>query len=84
MTVAEIHDLNIALANQINQEAFANSQSPYAGKFVGLANGNVVAVSVTLKEVLRLLRQAEPDPTRTFFVEASRDYSVVEHIWEMR
>ena len=43
----------------------------------------VVAVADSLRETLRLLRQAEPDPKRTFFVEASRDYSVPEYIGEI-
>jgi Family of unknown function (DUF5678) len=79
----DIQKLNRELAERINQEALANPESAYAGKYVGIANGQVVAVADTLNDTLRVLRQVEPDPTRTFFIEASRDYSVVEYIWEL-
>lgn len=80
---SEILEQNRALAEQINQEARANPASLYAGKYVGLANGKVVAVADTLNEALSLLEQIEPDRTRRYCVEASRDYSKVEYIWEM-
>ena len=38
-------EINRALAERINQEARDNPHSPYAGKFVGLANGQVVATA---------------------------------------
>jgi hypothetical protein len=77
-------DLNRELASKINEEALRNPQSPYANKFVGIANGQVVVVADDLDEVSERLRQAEPDTTRCFIVEASRDYSIVEEIWELR
>jgi hypothetical protein len=76
----DIQKMNDELATKINQEALANPQSPYAGKFVGIANGQVVAVADTLREALRVLRQVEPDSTRTQCIEASQDYSVVQEI----
>jgi hypothetical protein len=76
-----VQDLNRELARQINEEARKNPQSPYANKFVGIANGQVVVVADTLDDVARRLRQLEPDPSKTFIVEASRDHSVVEYIW---
>jgi hypothetical protein len=75
-----VQDRNRELARQINEEARKNPQSPYANKFVGIANGQVVAVADNFDEMIRRLRQAEPDPTKTFGVEASQDYSVVEEI----
>ena len=76
-----IQELNRQLAHRINEEAKGNPQSPYAGKFVGIANGQVVVVTDDLDELARVLRQVEPDPSRTFWVEASRDYDQVEEIW---
>ena len=76
-----VQDLNRQLANRINQEAMSNPQSPYANKFVGIANGQVVVVADDLDDLARRPRQGEPDPTRTFGIEASRDYSVVHEIW---
>jgi len=77
-----IQDLNRELARQINDEARANPQSPYANKFVGIANGQVSVVADCLNEMARRLRQAEPDTKRCFGVEASRDYAEVHMIWE--
>jgi hypothetical protein len=85
--------LNRELARKINEEALRNPQSPYANKFVGIANGRVVVVADSLDEMGRVLRQielacrlrqAEPDPAKTFWVEASRDYDKVEYIWSLR
>lgn len=75
-------DQNRELARHINEEAKKNPQSPYANKFVGIANGQVVVVTDDLNDLARRLEQIEPDPTKTFWVEASHDYSVVEEIWE--
>ncbi|HEV3117738.1 MAG TPA: DUF5678 domain-containing protein [Gemmataceae bacterium] len=72
---------NRELARQINEEARANPQSPFAGKVVGIANGRVVAIGDDLDEVVRRLRQVEPDPEKTFCVEAGLDYDQVQDIW---
>jgi hypothetical protein len=76
-----IQDINQELARQINEEALQNPQSPYAGKFVGIANGQVVVVADTRNEMSRRLEQIEPNPRKCCTVEASRDYSIVEEIW---
>lgn len=84
MSVADIvKDRNRDLARQINQDARSNPQSPYANKFVGIANGQVVVVADDLDEMTRQLRQAEADPQKCFWVEASRDYGEVHEIWEL-
>jgi len=76
-----VQDLNRELARRINEEALKNPQSPYAHKFVGIANGQVVVVADDRDEMSRRLRQIEPDARKCFGVEASRDYSIVEEIW---
>jgi ubiquinone biosynthesis protein UbiJ len=82
MSIANtVQDLNRQLARRINEEARSNPQSPYANKFVGIANGQVVVVADELNDLARRLRQIEPDSTKTVSVEASRDYTVVEEIW---
>ena len=83
-----IHNQSIAAANeqvarQINQEARQNPQSPYAGKLVGIANGQVVVVADTWREVVERLRQVEPDPARCRCLEASADYDRVDEIWRI-
>jgi hypothetical protein len=72
---------NERLARQINQEARQNPNSPYAGKLVGIANGKVVVVADSWREVAQRLRQVEPDPAKCYCLEASADYDRVEEVW---
>ena len=84
MSVSDrVREANDQLAVKINAEARANPQSPYANKWIGIANGQVVVVAGTSDEMLRRLRQIEPDPSKTLGVEASRDYSEVYEIWSV-
>ena len=83
MTAKSIQEINRDLAQSINLEARTNPQSPYANKFVGIANGHVAVVGDDLDDVVRQLRQMEPGPRNCFFVEASRDYDEVHEIWEL-
>ena len=73
---------NQRLARQINLEARSDPSSPYAGKFVGIANGQVVVVADNLDDVAMQLRRAEPDPSKTFCIEAGLDYDAVQDVWE--
>jgi hypothetical protein len=79
--VKTLQERNRELANRINQEALRNPQSPYANKFVGIANGQVVVIADDPDAMSTRLRQIEPDPSKCCGVEASRDHSVVEEIW---
>ena len=72
---------NQKLADRINQEAKQNPNSPYAGKFVGIVDGQVLVVAETLRETVERLRQAEPDPARCCCIEASYDYGQIHDIW---
>ena len=76
-----IASVNEQLARQINREARNDPNSPYAGKLVGIANGQVIAVAETWREVAERLRQVEPDPAKCYGVEASADYDRVDEIW---
>lgn len=78
--VSTVQELNRELARSINEEARSNPQSHYANKCVGIVNGQVAVVADDLDEVVRRLRQMEPDPRKCFFVEASRDYNEVQEI----
>jgi hypothetical protein len=42
-----------------------------------------VTVADTLQEMVRRLRQIEPDPTKTFCVEASEDLDKVHEVWRL-
>jgi hypothetical protein len=74
-----VQDRNRELA-RASTRTRANPQSPYANKFVGIANGQVVAVADDLEEMTRQLEQAESDPVKRFWVEASRNYDEVHYI----
>lgn len=80
-TSKTIQDLNRELADKLAEEGRNDPQSPYAGKFVGIANGQVAVVADDLQEMVERLRQVEPEPTKTFGVEVGPDYDAVEEIW---
>jgi len=72
---------NRQLAERINVEARSNPASQYAGKFVGLANGQVVVIADSWRDVSRRLREIEPDPQKCFCLEASANYDAVHEVW---
>jgi hypothetical protein len=80
-TIHPIQLENRKLAEWIAEQTRADPQSAYAGKFVGIAHGQVVAVADSWDELARRLREVEPDPTQTFSIEVGRDYDKVEEIW---
>ena len=76
-----VEELNRELADRLVAEGRNYPKSIYLGKFVGIANGQVVVVANDLDEMVSRLHQVEPDPSKTFGVEVGRDYDVVEEIW---
>jgi hypothetical protein len=83
-TSKTVQELNREKARRLIAEGRNNPQSTYAGKFVGIANGQVVAVADNWDELARRLRLVEPDPSKTFGVEVGRDYDAVQEIWGLR
>ncbi|HEV3257772.1 MAG TPA: hypothetical protein VG013_12880 [Gemmataceae bacterium] len=79
-TASTVEDLNRELARQIIDDARGNPQCPYAGKFVGIANGQVVVVADNWDELAQRLRQAEPDARKTFCLEVGVDHNAVEEM----
>lgn len=79
----KIPAINASLAQQINQEARRDPNSAYAGKLVGIANGQIVVVADTWREVAERLRQMENDPAKCYCLEASANYDRVEDIWRL-
>ena len=69
--------INERLAQKIRREAKENPNSPYANRFVGLANGKVVVIADTLTDASRRLRKIEPDSSRRFIVDVAADYDRV-------
>jgi hypothetical protein len=76
-----IQELNRELADRLAAEGRYDPNCPYAGKFVGIANGQVVVVANDLEEMVSRLQQVESDPSKTFGLEVGRDYDMVEEIW---
>lgn len=73
----DVYAINSELARRINEEARRDPTSPYAGKFVGIVSGRVVAVTDNLDDLLCRLEEVEPDPNKCFCLEASADYDSV-------
>lgn len=82
--MATMLEINRRLADQLYAETRQNSQSPYAGKKVGFANGQVVVVADGWSEVARALEKAEPDAQRTYCIDMAQDYTAIQEIWEIR
>lgn len=82
-TVDAVRRNNEEAARRVNEEALANPQSTYFGKFVGFANGQIIVVANSLDDVVRRLDQVEADPRRTFYIEAGLDHNGVEFIWRV-
>jgi hypothetical protein len=72
---------NREVADRINAEALKDPSSPFAGKFVGILDGQVVVVANDLDEVSEALRRTGAEPGRMFCFEAGLDYSRPEEIW---
>jgi hypothetical protein len=81
---SSVQQANRDLARQVNDEARRDPTSRYAGKFVGIANGQVVIVANNLDEVAEALHRSESDPAKTFCIEAGIDYDATTDIWADR
>jgi hypothetical protein len=72
-TINPIEQLNHELADKLLEEAEHDPQSAYRGKFIGIANGQVVFASDDWEEVSRQLPQAEPDAYKRHFIQIGCD-----------
>lgn len=81
-----VQDLNEALARKIHEEAQRNPNSPYANKYVGIANGRDVVASDDLDELVRLLHEIEPDGRKCFcaWIDPKTHFGAEGEIWELR
>ena len=80
-SLEEVQKLNRQLAERINEEAWRNPASPYAGKYVGIVNGQVVVVTDDPEVLDSRLKEIEPDHRRVFWVDAGHDPNKVEYVW---
>jgi hypothetical protein len=82
MFTSPIVEMNRELADRIDDEVRANPAHPYKGKFVGIANGKVVAVADTVGDICEMLEKIEPENRNTYVLETGLDYSQPEYISE--
>ena len=75
-----IRAINERLARKVRREGQADPKSPYANRFVGIANGKVVVIADSLDEMARQLRKIEPDASKRFGVDVAADYSRIEEV----
>ena len=75
--------INLDVAERINRESRDDPSSPLAGKFVGIVDGQVMAVADELDEVVERLHQNGIEPVRALCFEVGLDYDTVEDIWDV-
>lgn len=69
-----IRSINERLARRIRREGKDDPRSPYANRFVGIANGKVVVVADSHSEMMKQLRTIEPDASKCYGVDVAADY----------
>jgi hypothetical protein len=84
MSAQDIEIANQRTADRLIDEARRTPQSPYLGKFVGIANGQVVVVANDWDELAERLARVVPDPSETLSLEVGVDYDRVQEIWGSR
>jgi hypothetical protein len=72
---------NHATARRINAEVAGNPQSPYAGKFVGIVDGQITAVANDLSGLVERLRESGIDFSRAMLMEVGVDHDLPVEIW---
>jgi hypothetical protein len=80
LAMPTMEETNRTLADKILAEAKQNPQA-YPGKFIGIANGQVVIVSDDIEAVDDRLHEVEPDSTRTYIIDLTLDENEVHEIW---
>ena len=75
-----IQQLNRELGDKVLADAQQNPQA-YPGKYVGIANGQVVIITDDLSALVRRVKEVEPDPAKTFGVVIGLNYDKVYEIW---
>jgi hypothetical protein len=74
-------ETDLELARSISREARADPASPYAHKYVGILDGEVVVIADSAAEGLRQLRQMAPKRDRGLLIDTSVDYDAEHEVW---
>jgi hypothetical protein len=77
---SEVPEQDRALVERINNEVLANPTSSYSGKFIGIANGQIVAIADDQDQLDDLLDRLDLDTAKQFYFQAGADYDKVEYI----
>lgn len=81
-TISIEQEKNWVIAQRINRETRAKTNSPYAGKFVGVWNEEIVIVSDTLDEACDAMEaMGESAASECCVIEASADYESKIMFW---
>jgi hypothetical protein len=72
------------LARTINEAARHDPGAPFAGKFVAICDGQVVADADELDGLVERLHQIDADLAKTLCLEVGIDYNHVQEIWGSR
>lgn len=80
-----VQDLNEQLARKIHEDAQRDPHSPYAHKYVGIANGRDVVTAEDLDEVIRRLKDIEPDLGKCYsiWIDPDTHFGAANEIWRM-
>jgi hypothetical protein len=81
--LTDVVAMNSELARKINEEARRDPKSLYAGKFIGIANGQVGTVADSLDDAVDQVLAIEPDPDKCLCFEAGVDYDEVQEVGEV-
>ena len=79
VTREEQRQLDAEFGMRLNRETRANPNSPYAGKYVVIADGEIVTVGDSLDEITDNLEAMGRNPSESFYVQASANYD--EPMW---
>jgi len=71
LTVEQERQLNQRVARRLAQEM----AETHKGQWIGLIQGEVVAMASTLETVLEKMSATEPDPSRGLVFQAGKDYT---------
>ena len=77
---SSISATNERLARKVRREGRENPDSPYANRFVGIANGEVVVIADSLHAMMQRLLKIEPDVKKCYAVDVAADYDRVEYV----
>lgn len=81
IVLTEVQKRNQDLADLINAETLANPKSVYAGKFVAILSGKIIAVTDTVEDCMAAFGGLDPENNCSFLLEVGRSFDDVLEVW---